>query len=79
MEYISVPLSESRGRYAKAICFSDLTLITPHRAHLDLGKVLAGIQAPAEDSAQFGVFLSELGYPYVEETHNEVYKRYLRK
>jgi len=46
---------------------------------LDLGKVLAGIQAPEEDSAQFGEFLRELGYPYVEETHNEVYRRYLRK
>ncbi|KAH9021540.1 tryptophan synthase beta subunit-like PLP-dependent enzyme [Lactarius hengduanensis] len=45
----------------------------------DLGRVLAGIQAPEEDSEQFAVFLSELGYPYVEETHNEVYKRYLRK
>ncbi|KAH9171936.1 tryptophan synthase beta subunit-like PLP-dependent enzyme [Lactarius sanguifluus] len=45
----------------------------------DLGRVLAGIQAPEEDSTQFGQFLSELGYPYVEETHNEVYKRYLRK
>ena len=46
---------------------------------LDLGKVLAGIQAPEEDSAQFGEFLRELGYPYVEETQNEVYRRYLRK
>ncbi|KAH9972463.1 tryptophan synthase beta subunit-like PLP-dependent enzyme [Lactifluus volemus] len=45
----------------------------------DLGKVLAGIQAPEEDSAQFGAFLSDLGYPYVEETYNEIYKRYLRK
>jgi threonine dehydratase len=45
----------------------------------DLGKVLAGIQAPKEDSAQFDEFLRELGYPYVEETDNEVYKRYLRK
>ncbi|KAI0293198.1 tryptophan synthase beta subunit-like PLP-dependent enzyme [Russula brevipes] len=45
----------------------------------DLGKVLAGIQAPEEDSTQFSEFLRELGYPYVEETHNEVYKRYLRK
>jgi hypothetical protein len=48
-------------------------------AFLDLGKVLAGIQAPEEDSAQFDQFLRDLGYPYVEETHNEVYKRYLRK
>jgi hypothetical protein len=54
-----------------------LTLITS--VFLDLGKVLAGIQAPEEDSAQFDHFLRDLGYPYVEETHNEVYKRYLRK
>ncbi|KAH9961562.1 tryptophan synthase beta subunit-like PLP-dependent enzyme [Russula dissimulans] len=45
----------------------------------DLGRVLAGIQAPEEDSAQVGEFLRELGYPYVEETHNKVYKTYLRK
>ncbi|KAF8269759.1 tryptophan synthase beta subunit-like PLP-dependent enzyme, partial [Lactarius quietus] len=45
----------------------------------DLGRVLAGIQAPEEDSARFSVFLSELGYAYVEETQNELYKRYLQK
>ncbi|KAI0315238.1 tryptophan synthase beta subunit-like PLP-dependent enzyme [Amylostereum chailletii] len=45
----------------------------------DLGKVLAGIQAPAEEKEQFEVFLKDLGYPYVEETDNAVYKRYLRK
>ncbi|KAA1473913.1 threonine dehydratase I [Dentipellis sp. KUC8613] len=44
----------------------------------DLGKVLAGIQAPSEESAQFDEFLKELGYPYVEETDNVIYKRYLR-
>ncbi|ETW80758.1 hypothetical protein HETIRDRAFT_459408 [Heterobasidion irregulare TC 32-1] len=44
----------------------------------DLGKVLAGIQAPPEDSAQFDLFLKELRYPFVEETDNMVYKRYLR-
>lgn len=45
----------------------------------DLGKVLAGIQAPEEDSMRFSEFLRELGYPYVEETQNVIYKRYLRK
>ncbi|KAH9991780.1 tryptophan synthase beta subunit-like PLP-dependent enzyme [Russula vinacea] len=45
----------------------------------DLGKVLAGIQAPEEDSTRFSEFLRELGYPYVEETQNVIYKRYLRK
>ncbi|EIM81281.1 threonine dehydratase I [Stereum hirsutum FP-91666 SS1] len=44
----------------------------------DLGKVLAGIQAPPEDSEKFDAFLKELGYPYVEETENPVYKRYMR-
>ncbi|EPQ57238.1 threonine dehydratase I [Gloeophyllum trabeum ATCC 11539] len=44
----------------------------------DLGKVLAGIQVPPEESEQFEEFLRNLGYPYVEETENEVYKRYLR-
>ena len=45
----------------------------------DLGKVLAGIQAPEGEREEFEGFLRELGYPYVEETGNEVYGRYLRK
>ena len=45
---------------------------------IDLGKVLAGIQVPPADVSAFDDFLSSLGYPYVEETGNEVYKRYLR-
>ncbi|KAH7914155.1 tryptophan synthase beta subunit-like PLP-dependent enzyme [Hygrophoropsis aurantiaca] len=44
----------------------------------DMGKVLAGIQVPPNESEQFGKFLDNLGYHYVEETDNEVYKRYLR-
>ncbi|KAF9501517.1 threonine dehydratase I [Pleurotus eryngii] len=44
----------------------------------DLGKVLAGIQVPPEDSQQFDTFLSELNYTYVEETQNMVYSRFLR-
>ncbi|KZT28978.1 threonine dehydratase I [Neolentinus lepideus HHB14362 ss-1] len=44
----------------------------------DLGKVLAGIQVPPEESEQFEEFLRNLAYPYVEETENPVYKRYLR-
>jgi hypothetical protein len=49
------------------------------RRTVDLGKVLAGIQAPEEDSTRFTEFLRELGYPHVEETQNVIYKRYLRK
>ncbi|VDB95147.1 unnamed protein product [Peniophora sp. CBMAI 1063] len=45
----------------------------------DLGKVLAGIQVPEGEEGEFDGFLRELGYPYVEETGNAVYRRYLRK
>jgi threonine dehydratase len=45
---------------------------------LDLGKVLAGIQVPPAEHVKFDQFLKKLGYPHVEETNNEVYKRYLR-
>ncbi|KAJ6499938.1 tryptophan synthase beta subunit-like PLP-dependent enzyme [Mycena vitilis] len=44
----------------------------------DLGKVLAGIQVPPSDHDAFQLFLAQLGYPYVDETENPVYKRYLR-
>ncbi|KAI0779494.1 threonine ammonia-lyase [Fomes fomentarius] len=44
----------------------------------DIGKVLAGIQVPPADTAEFSQYLTKLGYPYVEETENEVYKRFLR-
>ena len=44
----------------------------------DLGKVLAGIQVPPNESGEFENFLQTLGYPYVEETENEVYRRYFR-
>ncbi|KAJ7703150.1 tryptophan synthase beta subunit-like PLP-dependent enzyme [Mycena rosella] len=44
----------------------------------DLGKVLAGIQVPPAEYDAFDTFLTQLGYPYVEETENPVYKRYLR-
>ncbi|KIM40097.1 hypothetical protein M413DRAFT_19326 [Hebeloma cylindrosporum] len=44
----------------------------------DLGKVLAGIQVPQQDFHQFDQFLQTLDYPYVEETNNSLYKRFLQ-
>ncbi|KAH9929605.1 threonine ammonia-lyase [Epithele typhae] len=44
----------------------------------DIGKVLAGIQVPLEEREQFEKYLQNLGYPYVEETENQVYKKFLR-
>jgi threonine dehydratase len=45
---------------------------------VDLAKVLAGIQVPNNDQAAFDQFLKKLDYPYVEETDNSVYHRFLR-
>ncbi|KAF8342257.1 uncharacterized protein EI90DRAFT_3143628 [Cantharellus anzutake] len=44
----------------------------------DLGRVLAGIQVPSSTQAEFEDFLVKLDYPYVEETSNAVYRRFLR-
>ncbi|KIK67344.1 hypothetical protein GYMLUDRAFT_37442 [Collybiopsis luxurians FD-317 M1] len=43
----------------------------------DIGKVLAGIQVPPSEYAEFDEFLTKLNYTYVEETENAVYKRFL--
>ena len=48
------------------------------RSSADLGKVLAGIQVPESDSADFLQFLQRLDYGYTEETENSVYRRFLR-
>lgn len=44
----------------------------------DYGRILVGMQVPAEDAATFDVFLATLGYPYVEETLNPAYRLFLR-
>ncbi|KAA1070065.1 hypothetical protein PGTUg99_008762 [Puccinia graminis f. sp. tritici] len=43
----------------------------------DLSKVLAGIQVPPADQTKFESFLEKLGYPFTDETENEVYKEFL--
>ena len=42
------------------------------------GWVLAGIQVPPQEEPSFLHALEELGYPWVEETHNEAYQLFLR-
>ena len=44
----------------------------------DTGKVLCGIQVKEEQREEFALFLQQLGYPYVEETDNPVYKTFLK-
>lgn len=41
------------------------------------GRVLTGIQVPAEDSRQFAEFLKMIRYPYQEETDNIAYQTFL--
>jgi len=44
----------------------------------DYGRVLAGIQVPSAESAEFEAYLDRLGYPYTEETDNPAYRLFLR-
>jgi threonine dehydratase len=44
----------------------------------DYGRILVGLQVPAADDKAFSKFLETLGYPYVEETGNPVYRMFLQ-
>jgi threonine dehydratase len=44
----------------------------------DYGRILVGLQVPPADDAAFREFLQTLGYPWVEETANPVYRMFLR-
>ena len=45
----------------------------------DYGRILVGLQVPASDKAAFDKFLQTLGYPFVEETANPVYRMFLQQ
>ena len=44
----------------------------------DYGRILVGLQVPRADNVAFSQFLVALGYPYVEETDNPVYRLFLQ-
>ncbi len=44
----------------------------------DYGRILVGLQVPEADNKAFAEFLETLGYPYVEETANPVYRMFLQ-
>jgi len=44
----------------------------------DYGRILVGIQVPESDEAAFRGFLDGLGYPWVDENDNPVYRLFLR-
>ena len=45
----------------------------------DYGRILVGLQVPANDTAEFDQFLETLGFPFVEETDNPVYRMFLQQ
>ncbi|HSV36288.1 MAG TPA: threonine ammonia-lyase, biosynthetic [Ramlibacter sp.] len=44
----------------------------------DYGRILVGLQVPKSDDKAFKAFLDTLGYPYVDETANPVYRLFLK-
>jgi threonine dehydratase len=44
----------------------------------DYGRILVGLQVPPKESGAFEKFLKNLGYPWVEETGNPVYRLFLQ-
>ena len=44
----------------------------------DYGRILVGLQVPKADRKAFAAFLDTLGYPFVEETDNPVYRLFLQ-
>jgi threonine dehydratase len=43
----------------------------------DFGRVLVGMQVPPSDEGEFSSFLEQLGYKYVDESHNPAYRLFL--
>jgi hypothetical protein len=75
LEYLAVSLSEPWCRYGILTIRVLVTLISLS----DVGKVLAGIQVPPADGEAFSTFLERLGYAYLEETGNAIYRQFLRR
>lgn len=80
MEHFHVPLQKPRRRCVPSPFFFHRRLKANFFFTLliDVGKVLIGVQVPSQDNPAFDEFLETLGYPYVEETQNEVYTMFLR-
>ncbi|ODQ65793.1 threonine dehydratase I [Nadsonia fulvescens var. elongata DSM 6958] len=56
----------------------NITLFHYRNHGSDIGKVLAGLSVPSQDSEKFDEFLSQLQYPFVEETSNPVYQQFMK-
>lgn len=55
----------------------NITLFHYRNHGADFGRVLAGIQVPEGQRAEFAKTLDELGYPFTDETENPAYRLFL--
>ncbi|MGV3606717.1 MAG: threonine ammonia-lyase, biosynthetic [Planctomycetaceae bacterium] len=56
----------------------NITLFHYRNQGADYGRVLVGIQIPAEQRPALHAFMTGLAYPFVDETDNPVYRLFLR-
>ena len=43
----------------------------------DVGRILVGLQVPADERSAFTRFLKSVGFEYVDETNNPAYRLFL--
>ena len=56
----------------------NITLFHYRNQGADYGRILVGMQVPAQEQAAFDDFLRTLAYPFVDETTSDVYRLFLR-
>jgi threonine dehydratase len=55
----------------------NITLFHYRNHGSDSGRILVGLQVPPTDSVLFGEFLTQLGYPYIDQTEHPAYRLFL--
>ncbi len=55
----------------------NITLLHYRNHGADIARILTGVQLPADKKQVFETKLQKLGYPFVDETENPVYKHFL--
>ncbi|MFM7332085.1 MAG: threonine ammonia-lyase, biosynthetic [Brachymonas sp.] len=56
----------------------NITLFHYRNQGADYGRILVGLQVPKTDDKSFVQFVTKLGYPFVDETHNPAYRLFLQ-
>lgn len=56
----------------------NITLFHYRNQGADYGRILVGLQVPKADSKVFVQFVTDLGYPFVDETANPAYRLFLK-